>query len=103
MPQGDQQPTDIRIGFEELEKFLKQHQVDAVKTSLLDKISTLIFVALGLITALAWEDTFKALFSYLFGGIETVGQKALYALAITLVTVLISVYFGKYFIRKSGK
>jgi|JI6StandDraft_1071083.scaffolds.fasta_scaffold72195_2 ABC-type Mn2+/Zn2+ transport system permease subunit len=103
MPQGDQQPGDIRIGFEELEKFLKHNQVTAVRTTLLDKISTLVFVALGLITALAWEDTFKATFSYIFGGVETIGQKALYAFVITLITVLISVYFGKYFMRKSEK
>lgn len=95
--------ADSQIGFEELEKFLKQNQVVQVKTNLLDKIATLVFVALGLITALAWEVTFKAVFVYMFGGLETIGQKALYAFVITLITVVISVYFGKYFIRKSGK
>ncbi|MBP6912039.1 MAG: hypothetical protein KBB88_02465 [Candidatus Pacebacteria bacterium] len=91
---------DTHIGFDELEKFLKEYHVQAIQTTLFDKISTLVFVALGLITALAWEETFKGVFVFIFGGVESLGQKALYALMLTVVTVVISVYFGKYVIKK---
>lgn len=99
----DNSVTEPQIGFDELEKFLKDYHIQTIQTSLLDKITTLVFVALGLITALAWEETFKGFFVYIFGGVDSLGQKAFYALILTIFTVIVSVYFGKYIIKKSSR
>ncbi len=89
-----------KIGFKDMEEFLDAYEIKKIRSSFVDKITTIIFVALGLVTALAWEEALRSIFEYLFGHVDTVGEKTLYALIITLITVIISVYFGKYFINK---
>ena len=62
----------------------------------LDKFSTLITTALGLVAALAWNTAIQNLFDKLFGqaGGELVGQ-FFYAILITLVVIFATIYVGR--------
>ncbi len=62
----------------------------------LDKFSTLITTALGLVAALAWNTAIQNLFNILFGeaGGALAGQ-FLYAILITLVVIFATIYVGR--------
>lgn len=59
---------------------------------ILDKFSTLISTALGLVAALAWNTAIQSLFSVIFGeaGGALVGQFA-YAILITVVVIFATI------------
>ena len=62
----------------------------------LDKFSTLITTALGLVAALAWNTAIQNLFNILFGqvGGRLVGQ-FFYAILVTLVVIFATIYVGR--------
>ena len=62
----------------------------------LDKFSTLVTTALGLVAALAWNTAIQNLFNTIFGktGGELVGQ-FFYAILITLVVIFATIYVGR--------
>ena len=62
----------------------------------LDKFSTLITTALGLVAALAWNTAIQNLFDRLFGqaGGELVGQ-FFYAILVTLAVIFATIYVGR--------
>ncbi len=62
----------------------------------LDKFSTLITTALGLVAALAWNTAIQNLFNKLFGqtGGELVGQ-FFYAILVTLAVIFATIYVGR--------
>jgi len=66
-----------------------------MKKEIFDKITTLIVSAFGLVAALAWNDTIKLLFSRLFGTPNSLGAMLFYAIAITVIAVVITIQIGK--------
>lgn len=62
----------------------------------LEKFSTLITTALGLVAALAWNTAIQNLFNAIFGeaGGALVGQ-FFYAILITLVVIFATIYVGR--------
>ena len=62
----------------------------------LDKFSTLITTALGLVAALAWNTAIQNLFNAIFGqtGGELVGQ-FFYAILVTLAVIFATIYVGR--------
>ena len=62
----------------------------------LDKFSTLITTALGLVAALAWNTAIQNLFTTLFGqaGGELVGQ-FFYAILVTIAVIVATIYVGR--------
>ena len=65
-------------------------------TEVLDKFSTLITTALGLVAALAWNTAIQNLFDRIFGeaGGELVGQ-FFYAILVTLAVIFATIYVGR--------
>lgn len=62
-----------------------------------------ILAALGLVAGLAWNDAIKALIEYVFPMTQnTLFAKLFYAILITLVVVVMSIYVTK-LLRKSGE
>ncbi len=62
----------------------------------LEKFSTLITTALGLVAALAWNTAIQALFTRIFG--ETGGQLAgqfFYAILVTVAVIFATIYVGR--------
>ena len=62
----------------------------------LDKFSTLITTALGLVAALAWNTAIQNLFNAIFGkaGGALVGQ-FFYAILVTIVVIFATIYVGR--------
>ena len=62
----------------------------------LDKFSTLITTALGLVAALAWNTAIQTLFTTIFGeaGGALVGQ-FFYAILVTIVVIAATIYVGR--------
>ncbi len=62
----------------------------------LDKFSTLITTALGLVAALAWNTAIQNLFNKVFGqaGGELVGQ-FFYAILVTIAVIFATIYVGR--------
>ena len=83
------------IGINDLKEFLREYEVDRVGVEFRNRVVTLTIASLGLITALAWDETLRALFHQLFGDSESLGAHALYALVITVLAVLISYTLSK--------
>ena len=66
-----------------------------MKAEVVEKLAALITAAFGLIAALAWNDTIKAIFKAVFGTSETVGAMLVYAVVVTIIAVIAAIQIGK--------
>lgn len=66
-----------------------------MRTEVINKLADLITAAFGLIAALAWNDTIKAIFKSVFGSAETVSAMLIYAFIVTIIAVYATVRIGK--------
>lgn len=75
--------------------------MEKIKQELNNKILGYILAGLGLVAGLAWNDAIKTLIEYLFP-LEKNGlwAKFLYAILITLIVVIFSVYLTRIFKSK---
>jgi ABC-type spermidine/putrescine transport system permease subunit II len=60
---------------------------------------TLVIASLGLMTALAWDDTLRTIFGLIFKE-ASLGEKILYSLIVTLIAVIVSLIIGKWLLNK---
>ncbi|MCX6763392.1 MAG: DUF5654 family protein [Candidatus Moranbacteria bacterium] len=76
----------------------------AIKQEVNKKLVTYITAGFGLVAGLAWNEAIKAFIEYFFPlKADTLLAKLIYALAITLVLVLISVYLARILIKEEKK
>jgi len=61
----------------------------------IDKLVALITVAFGLVAALAWNDTIKAIFAAVFGEQSNLTAMIVYAILVTIIAVAVTVYIAK--------
>ncbi len=66
-----------------------------MKKVVIDKMAALITAAFGLVAALAWNDTIKAIFLAVFGTATGIGPLLIYAVVVTIVAVLATLWVGK--------
>ena len=66
-----------------------------MKKDVIEKLAALLTAALGLVAALAWNDTIKAIFAQVFGTSDTVGAMVIYAVVVTLIAVLVTIWIAK--------
>jgi hypothetical protein len=67
----------------------------SIKQEILDKIAALITAAFGLVAALAWNDAIKLLFKELFGTQAQVGPMVMYALLVTIIAVILTIFVAR--------
>ncbi len=68
-----------------------------MKKEIFDKMSTLITSAFGLVAALSWNSAIQSIFStYYQRPGDDIPSQVIYAGTVTLVAVLITVWFTKY-------
>ncbi len=84
----------------EFDKFLKEYELHRIHDSFFERTSTLVIAAVGLIAALAWDDAIKQLFEDIFGEITTTGEKIFFAIVLTAMAVVISLFFGRMIKRR---
>jgi len=66
-----------------------------MKNEIIEKMSDLITAAFGLVAALAWNGAIQAIFKQVFGTAEGVGPTLVYAVVVTVIAVLATLWIGK--------
>jgi acyl-CoA reductase-like NAD-dependent aldehyde dehydrogenase len=66
-----------------------------LKAEVVEKLAALITAAFGLIAALAWNDTIKAIFEAVFGTAGTIRAMLVYAVVVTIIAVFAAIQIGK--------
>ncbi len=66
----------------------------ALSVDVIDKLAALITAAFGLVAALAWNDTIKEIFSTIFGEQSTIPAMLGYAVFVTILAVIFTVWVG---------
>ena len=66
-----------------------------MKKQILDKVSTLMISAFGLVAALAWNGAIQAIFREVFGTAEGVVSMLVYAIVVTIIAVVATVWIAK--------
>jgi uncharacterized membrane protein YidH (DUF202 family) len=66
-----------------------------MKTEIMEKLAALITVAFGLVAALAWNGTIRAIFEEVFGTTETIWAMLVYAIVVTIVAVFATIWIAK--------
>jgi hypothetical protein len=66
----------------------KSAEKKRLKKEILDKMVALMVAAFGLVAALAWNDTIKALFKHFLGAPDGVAAMLSYAIIVTVIAVV---------------
>ncbi len=65
-----------------------------MKKDIIEKLAALITAAFGLVAALAWNDTIKAIFKAVFGEAGSIGAMVFYAVIVTIIAVIATIWIG---------
>lgn len=71
-----------------------------MEKQILEKLLALIIAAFGLIAALAWNEAIQAIFKKIFGEASSITAMLFYAILITIIAVIITIWFGKLSTKK---
>ena len=74
-----------------------------VKDQIVEKLAALITAAFGLVAALAWNDAIKAVFKEVFGSANTIAPMLTYAILVTLIAVIATIWIGNVAERTKNK
>jgi hypothetical protein len=66
-----------------------------MRKEIIEKIASLIIAAFGLVAALAWNGAIQAIFKEVFGTAEGLIPMLVYAVVVTIVAVVITVWIAK--------
>jgi len=66
-----------------------------MNSEMIEKIAALVTAAFGLVAALAWNSAIQALFKEVFGSAETLVPMLAYAVIVTVIAVIATVWIGK--------
>lgn len=102
MAENSSEQFSERLSFEETEELLKEIHVEQVANQFSNRVITLVIASLGLTTALAWDDTLKELFTAIFGPANTLGDKLLYSILVTIIAVVVTIVLAR-LLRKRHK
>lgn len=73
----------------------KNSSIQEVKQQVVDKIATLMTSAFGLVAALAWNSAIEKIFSTVFGSISEIYAQVMYAVTVTIIAVIVTIYIGR--------
>jgi len=74
-----------------------------MKVEILDKIAALVTAAFGLIAALAWNGAIRAIFERLFGSADNITAMIVYAVIVTIIAVLVTIWVARSVKRAKGE
>lgn len=72
-----------------------QNDLQTIRAQTKEKIVTLATAAFGIVAALAWNEAIQSLFAVLFPKEDDLTGKFVYAVLVTVVVVVLSVYLSK--------
>lgn len=73
-----------------------------MKGEVTDKIAALVTAAFGLVAALAWNGAIITIFKKIFDGQETIASMLIYAVLVTIIAVLMTIWVGRAAARAKG-
>lgn len=79
------------------------NDVHAVGGNVIDKITTLIISAFGLVAALAWNTAIQGVISLFLKTSSAVEGAVTYAIIVTVLAVVVTIYMGKIANRIANK
>ena len=97
-PEGQSRP-----GVEQMSDLLRQFEINQLHRQFIDRLVILAIASLGLITALAWDETLREIFRRVFGGEESLSNKLLYTAIITLIAITVSILLSKFSTKSKKK
>ena len=65
------------------------------KKEVIEKLSALVIAAFGLVAALAWNSAIQEIFKNFFGDTNGIIAMLIYAVFVTIIAVIITIYIGK--------
>jgi len=65
-----------------------------MKKDVIEKLAALVTAAFGLVAALAWNDTIKAIFKAVFGDANSIPAMLVYAVVVTVIAVYATIMIG---------
>lgn len=98
----DNQPI-LEVSLPDLEKFLKRYEISHLRSTVFERFTILILSASGFIAALAWDEALKSFFRSFAGIGGTIGGKFIYALIVTAIAVMLSVFLSRKIVEKRKK
>jgi len=66
-----------------------------MQKEVIEKIAVLITTAFGLVAALAWNGAIQAIFKEVFGDAEGMGPMLTYAIIVTIIAVVATMWIAK--------
>jgi membrane protein YdbS with pleckstrin-like domain len=77
--------------------------MSSFRTEVIEKISALITAAFGLVAALAWNGAIQELFTLFFGEQGTLVAMFSYAVVVTIIAVIATVWIGRAAAKAKGE
>jgi hypothetical protein len=74
----------------------------ALNAEVIDKIAALITAAFGLVAALAWNGAILAIFQQIFGDATSVPAMVIYAVVVTIIAVIATIWIGRAAAKSKG-
>ncbi len=66
-----------------------------MKGQVIEKLAALIAAAFGLVAALAWNGAILAIFKEIYGEASTIVAALIYAVIVTIIAVIATIWIGK--------
>jgi len=73
-----------------------------MRLEILEKMSALLTAAFGLVAALAWNGAIRAIFEKLFGTDDQIWAMLVYAVVVTIIAVLVTVWVARVASKAKG-
>ena len=74
-----------------------------MQKEVIEKVSALITAAFGLVAALAWNSAIQEIFRLIFGNQSGVWAMIAYAVIVTIIAVVVTIWIGRVAEKKTGK
>lgn len=74
-----------------------------MRAEIMDKIAALITAAFGLVAALAWNGAIRAIFEAVFGSADNITAMLIYAVVVTIIAVLVTIWIARAAKRAKGE
>ena len=74
-----------------------------MKKEVLEKLASLMTAAFGLVAALAWNEAIQTIFKKIFGDASSIVAMLSYAIIITIIAVVATIWIGKISERAQNK
>lgn len=83
------------LSMKEVNKLLREYQLEKIGNDFFGRVSIIVIAAFSLIAALAWDSVLKTIAFKLFVNQSSLMQQFLYALILTALASIVSVYFKR--------